>query len=121
MPEEITVDKKRGIILVRSWGDISYEDLVSSREKTFVLYVETGIDKILVDARQQKSMITIGETYDFSESIGRDSRSRKMKWAIVPSKHTKAGARFLETTSRNRGLNVMIHDTIESALKWLKE
>ena len=121
MPEVVSVDEKNGVILVRSWGDISYDDLNSTREITFSLYEKTGINKILVDAREQKSMITIGESYDFGDDIGKDPRSRNMKWAIVPSKHTREGTRFLETTSRNRGLNVKIHDDIESALKWLKE
>jgi len=121
MPEEVSVDEKNGIILVRSWGNISYDDINSSRKTTFSLYEKTGINKILVDAREQKSMMTIGESYDFSDSIGKDPRSRRMKWAIVPSKYTRKGTRFLETASRNRGLNVRMHDDIESALKWLKE
>jgi hypothetical protein len=121
MPEEVTLDKKNGIILVRSWGKISYDDISLSREKIFELYNKTGIDKVLVDARKLKAMITIGEAYDFSDSIGKDPISRKIKYAFVPSKHIIKEARFLETTSRNRGLNVGIHETIDSALKWLKE
>jgi hypothetical protein len=121
MPEVVSIDKKNKIILVRSWGAVTYEDLSSTREKVFELFSKKGLYKVLVDAREQTSIITISETYDFSESIGNDPRSREIKWAIVPSKHTIEQASFLETTSLNRGLNVKLYDSIDSAMKWLNE
>jgi len=61
------------------------------------------------------------DTYNFSEGVGKDSRSRKIKYALVPSPVTIKDLRFLETTTLNRGIRVMIHNNIEDAIKWLKE
>jgi hypothetical protein len=120
MPEEISIDPLNHIIVVRSSGHITVNDLTSSREKIFEIYSETGINKVLVDAREQKSFITITDSYRRTDDFGENPISRKLKFAVLPSIHTEKELRFLETASRNKGLHVMIHDSKESAIKWLK-
>ena len=120
MPETISIDPLNQIIVVRSSGHITVSDLASSRERIFEIYKETGINKVLVDAREQKSFITITDSYRRADDFGENPISRELKFAILPSIHTEKELRFLETTSRNKGLNVMIHESKESAIDWLK-
>ncbi|MFC1884428.1 hypothetical protein ACFL2O_06645 [Thermodesulfobacteriota bacterium] len=120
MPEEVSIDATNGIIVVRSWGHITPSDMISSRDKIFEIYDETKIDKVLIDGRKQQSFLKAIDTYEYSEEIGKDSRSRKIKYAIVPSKDSIEDLNFLETASQNRGLSVMIHESMESAKSWLK-
>jgi hypothetical protein len=120
MPEEISIDTLSQIVVVRSSGHITVNDLASSREQIFEIYRETGINKVLVDAREQKSFITITDSYRRADDLGENPISRKLKFAILPSIRTEKELRFIETTSRNKGLSVMIHDSKESAIKWLK-
>lgn len=121
MPEDISIDQDNQIIAVRSWGHISASDLASSRDRIFEIHKETGIRKVLIDAREQKSFPKIMDSYKASEKLGKNPVSRKLKYAIVPSLHTKKELRFLETTSLNRGLSVMIHESRERAIEWLKK
>ena len=100
MPQEISIDEKNGIILVRSWGQVSIIDMISSRDEIFRIYSRTGIDKVLVDGRQQHSFLKVVDSYQFTEEIGRDSRSRKIRYAVVPSGLTMEDLCFLETTSK---------------------
>jgi hypothetical protein len=50
-----------------------------------------------------------------------DSRSRKIKFAVVPSKLTMENLLFLETTSKNRGLIVKVCDSVQGAVQRLKD
>jgi hypothetical protein len=120
MPEEISIDDNNGIIVVRSLGHITPDDMISSRDKIFEIYEETRINKVLIDGREQESFLKAIDTYEYSEEIGKDPRSRILKYAIVPSKKSMEDLNFLETASQNRGLTVMIHDSMESAMSWLK-
>ena len=120
MPEEVKIDTDNQIIVVKSYGHISASDVASTRDRIFEIHDETGIDKVLIDAREQLSFLQTLDTYNFSEGVGKDSRSRELKYAIIPSVKTIKDLHFLETVTVNRRITVMIHDNKESAVNSLK-
>jgi len=42
-----------------------------------------------------------------------------MKFAVAVSAEVKEDLRFLETVTRNRGMQVQMFDSTDAALKWL--
>ena len=120
MPEEISVDRENKVVVVRSWGHVSKQDVGSSTDRVCEICGETGINKVLIDAREQHSYLKTVETYEHGKYVEENAISRRIKWAIVPSGRTLGALRFLETTALNRGLNFKVVDSMEQAMTWFE-
>ena len=117
MPETITVNKELGIIEVLSYDDVTHEDTMASVATIKRLKAETGITKVLSDARKQKSVPDTTDLFEFASSLPRD-----MKIAIVVSfeQPTVDDVSFLDAVASNRGAVIKLVTSKQQGLDWLK-
>ena len=119
MPEVVTVNETLGIIEVRSYGEVSEQDLARSREQVSDIMREQGIMKVLVDAREETSLPSTFPLFLFGSSFAQSDILRSMTLAAVVSEMTKKHLAFIETVARNRGVEIRIFDSMDAALAWL--
>ncbi len=119
MPETVSINEDLGIICVRSYGEVTEQDLHTSRELTAKAYQEHGFTNVLVDAREEVSLPQTASLYDFVSGLLGADMPRTMKFALVVSEHTKRDLAFIETVAVNRGLLVSIFDSCSAAVAWL--
>lgn len=69
MPDEISIDKEDGIVIIRSSGHVTEPDVVSSSERILDKYTEKGMNRVLIDAREQESFLKPIEAYMTGEAV----------------------------------------------------
>jgi hypothetical protein len=119
MPEVVTVREDLGIIEVRSYGEVSEQELTSSREEVSEIIRERGIKKVLVDACDLTSLPSTFPLFLFGKSFADEDILRTMMMAAVTSEKTTKDVAFIETVARNRGVEMRIFDSTDAAIDWL--
>ena len=120
MPEEVYLDKTSGVIIVRSWGHVSKEEIYASKDAIKTLAAGTALKKVLVDTREQTVPTSMATYYHLAGDIGDDPVLRGFKCAFLASASTAREASFFETAANNRGIKVRLFQTMEEALAWLR-
>lgn len=116
MPEEITINQELKIIEVMSYGDVTREESMASVKTLEELISKTGIKRVLSDTREQQSVPSATDIYNFASSLPRD-----MKCAVVLSDYqtTAVDVEFADTVAHNRGILIKKFSSREDALEWL--
>ena len=117
MPEDISILEKEEIIYINSKGNIKLDDLFHSYKSVMQINSDKNIDKVLVDAREQTSLPSLIALYVFGEKLSQ--HFQHAKHAIVVSPKSPKDLGFIETVSKNRGVNIKIFNSIDLALAWL--
>lgn len=120
MPEEVYIDKNAGVITIRSWGRVSEQEIYNSKETVKNLSEESGLNRLLVDARERTGYPGVGALYHFVGSIASNALLRQVRSAIVISEESTDESEFIENTAYNRGVNIKLFQTKEEAINWLK-
>ncbi|UCF83013.1 MAG: hypothetical protein JSV50_17790 [Desulfobacteraceae bacterium] len=119
MPETVSVDRELGIIIIESSQQVEADDLRRSLETVLQIAHDHGLNKILVDTTDQKSLPPIGDLFDFASELS--SRARNLKHAIVVAKQSPEDLRFIETTAHNRGAFIQIFSSRDDAFAGLNQ
>ncbi len=119
MPERVSVREDIGTIVVHSFGEVTEQDIAESRDLVVKLARERNYTRILVDATEETSLPSTMKLFDFGTSISGSDILRIMRFAVVISESTKEDLGFLETILQNRGVQVRIFYSMETALAWL--
>ena len=117
MPDDISILEKEGIIYINSKGNIKQDDLVHSYKSVMQIALDNNLDKVLVDTRDQTSLPSLIALYEFGEILSQ--HFQHFKHAIVVSPKSPNNLGFIETVSKNRGVNIKIFNSIDLALAWL--
>lgn len=117
MPDTVYFDDEIKIIKVDSVGDVTQEEMLKSLQAILEIAEETGCDKILVNTVNQTSMPSTMHMHQFGTELS--NKSLQMKYAIVVSKDTHPDNYFIETVSKNRGVNMVIFESEKEAIDWL--
>jgi len=117
MPEDISVNKELGIIEVQSYGEVTYEDTLSSLATLEESMGQSGITKVLADTRNQEFRPSTAHVYDFGARLPRDA-----KIAVIVSQEQPTGqdVSFLCDVAQNHGVDVSLFWSRSEALDWLK-
>jgi len=116
MPEVVEINKDTGVIEVRSFGDVSLDDLDRTVTEINHIYEEHGIDRVLVDVRNGTSMPNTVELFYFAQSL--PDVMRIAIW-VAQDQMTMAKVQFVRTVASNRGQRIQIFSTHKDALEWL--
>jgi len=118
MPNDISVDAILGFIEVRSYGDLSKEDVLDTIARVAQTSAQSGIDKILEDTSGLMNAPGFVDLFDISANF-----PRKYKHALLMRRTQPTAERvaFFETVGRNRGHRVRLFTDREAALQWLQD
>jgi hypothetical protein len=119
MPEEVSILADLGIIQVDSYGHVSERDLLASMEEVLAIYRDRGFSRVFVDASRETSLPATLPLHQFGAVLSEDATS--LKFAVLVSEQVREELRFLETVTRNRGMEVRMFASRDEALAWLKE
>ena len=118
MPETISIDDQKGIILIESRGHLVVDDLAKSKESVLQIVKTKGLKKVMIDATNQKSLPSTMSLHSFASELPKLSIG--LRQAIVISEQTPKDMKFIETVSLNRGASIKIFSSRENALSWLQ-
>jgi hypothetical protein len=110
-----------GIILVTCRGEVTRNDLDKDRQAISRINREMGIDRVLVDATAAVKAPSELPLYEHGRSLAENGIPRSIRYAILVSRDVEEDVRFLETTSRNRGVDMRVFKSRDEALSWLME
>ena len=107
----------------RAWGsDDDLEDVKRYGLAIITACSEGDCDKALLDERELKYDLSISDTFKLAEYYSNQMQKllpKVIKTAIVCDREFMKEAGFWENTSANRGLNVKVFTSTDSAAQWL--
>ena len=109
-------------IIVKIRGDITRRAAMEMNLEAHALGKRLKINRYLVDVTEARNVDTIGQNYSFAHSdmvnVEGINRSAVIATVARPSDHSHD---FIETVSRNAGLNVTIFRDLNKAKRFLTE
>jgi hypothetical protein len=119
MPEEVSILADLGIIQIDSYGEVSEADMLATMEEILQIQKERGLTRVFVDASRETSLPRTLPLHQFGSALSSDAMM--LKFAVLVSDKVREDLHFLETVTRNRGMEVKMFDSREEALAWLQE
>lgn len=120
---DISISKAENLVVVKTRGAFSFEQIKAMTIETFRKALDNDIGNILGDHRDLDSQVSIVEIYNLPRELLRNIVNRHTKVAVVYSKASskKEDFDFFETTALNVGVNVKLFVDLDEARLWLKE
>ena len=116
MPDEVKVNEECGIIEIRSYGEVTKEDIAHSIAEVCRLNLEKGINKVVVDTTEQEQLPGTMGMYELFSLFPRDLRVALVSEDLQP---TARDIHFIETVAQNRGIKIRVFPSKEESLNWL--
>lgn len=118
MPEKITLNEQRGIIEVSSYGVVTKQEIMNTVDAALKITRGRGINKVLVDTREQTAMPDSSEIVEIFSDFPDDF---KVAMLVSEEQPTLKSIAFFETVAVNRFFKYRIFSSEEDALAWLNE
>lgn len=118
MPDHLRVNQDRGIIEINSTGLVTKEDIAGSFQRARELLQAQGLNKLLVDTRQQVAMPNTSDIFDLFSNFPFEFRVALL---VSDSQATGDAIAFVETVAVNRGMEMKIFKDHKKALIWLNK
>lgn len=107
-------------IILKHWGEITSELAMQRNLEAHALGVELGLTRYLVDVTEAKNVDSVTKTYKFAYEDMRVppgiNRNARVAMLVSPNDHSHD---FVETVTRNAGLDVTLFRNREAAIKHL--
>lgn len=118
MPDKFKINEKLGLMEIYSYGIVTAEDIDHSIEKAQDASKKFGLNKLLVDTREQKKMPGAVSIFRIFSNF-----PRHISLAILAKKNqvTVDDIIFGENVAVNRGIRMRVFYNQEAAVKWLNE
>ena len=117
MPEKVSILEDLKVIKIESWGDVNEKEMRVTLDEVLEIHKKRGYTKVFVDASKMDSMPTTLPMFQFGSDMA--ERVMSMKYAAFMSPKLLPDMDFLETVTRNRGMQVKMFNSEEAALEWL--
>ena len=116
MPETVSLNDELGIIEVRSFGDVTVEDIEDSFREIKRVREESGVGKVLVDASEQTSMPGTADSFKITSNMPHFVRIAVF---ISEGQSTEEDLLFVETLAISCGAIFRVYYSKEEAIDWL--
>ena len=121
---KVEITPKEHYLHVRAVGEFSVAGMKVMSLVIIAALVEHSSSKCLLDCRQVVGARTLAERFSWIEFAADESSklpfaSNRARIAYVGAANRLDPGRFGETVAINRGLNVMVTDSLDEALRWL--
>ena len=117
MPQEVKINRERGIIEIRSYGHVSFQDAADTMSDVGQINRETGLSKVLEDARYETA--TFGTVHMFVFFSIVIPTFLRMATFVTEETKTKDQRHFGEIVATNGGYQVRLFNCQTEALCWL--
>jgi hypothetical protein len=123
MPYETRLLTDEFTIEVRLWGRLPTDDIRSLAAEVLSLADETGFRRVLADCGDYEDVASLGEVYFLAEDVTERLLSMRGPQAIVAPTKTPVAANveFYIVAARNRGSNIQMFSSRETAIQWLRD
>lgn len=118
MPEEILILENRKYITIRSFGEVSVDELKKVIREVMLIHQEHGIAKVIVDSSQQDISPTFIDALEGAKYLGEITKG-KIKFAIIVRNNLSDHGLFKEAAMLHQ-TQISYFDNYESAMKWLE-
>ena len=116
MPDIIKVNKGKGIIEVRSHGELTQRDMESSIAKVLKILKKDSINKVLIYTTELQSMPRVIEIYEIMSLL-----PQNIKVALFIDKDNPMADDIIfgETVALHSGAQIKVFSQVNDAVKWL--
>ena len=121
MVYDITINTEDGYLHVIVKGTASLDGNIDLQMKVVKACTKEKLNRAIVDIRDLKNPTSITEVYQFGKESERNLRNILIKAAVLHNIDRTEHESFLETTMRNRGVNLKSFVKKKDALEWLLE
>ncbi len=90
-------------------------------KKVDSFFISSGHTKLLLDMRDVTIITDVFSEFVTFADIGQSGIARASKFAAISKTEYKQIDSFVETTNRNRGVNMAVFYSEEMAINWLKD
>lgn len=120
---EINYQLDHYIIVIKTRGSISYQELPKQFEKAVVLAREVDTECFLFDDTELHINASTLDIFDLPKMIlaAEIPRSGRIAVLVSPKENRKGNYHFLETLCMNQGLNVKVFFVIDEAIEWSRK
>ena len=119
MPEEVSILADLGIIKIDSYGEVTGADMLATMEEVLDVTRERGLTRVFVDASKETSLPSTLPIHQFGALLSKDAMM--LRFAVLVNDQVREDLHFLETVTKNRGMQVKMFDSREEAMAWLME
>jgi hypothetical protein len=117
MPAEFFFTDDKQLIRIRAHGQRSPAEMRETLATIARLHKEHGVNRVLGDAREQLTRLTLGEAYDLGKYEA-ETLGGRVRIAVVLSAKSEM-LDFLETVAVNRGGQLSYFTDFDAAQWWL--
>jgi hypothetical protein len=121
MSRRVHILEDEGLLEIIYTGGVTPEDLAEDRNLGKRVFGEGNVRKVLVDCSEVHLPPSTIPLLEHATGLARSRILARVKHAVVVPEAIVRDARFLETVSRNRGVNMRYFVTRAEALDWLNE
>ena len=118
MPEEVSISENRKYISIRSFGELSIDELEKAIREVMLIHQEYGIAKVLVDSSQRDILPTFTDALQGAKYLG-EMTNGKIKFAIIVRSNPSDHSLFMQAAMLHQ-TQISYFDNYESAIKWLE-
>ena len=119
MPEEVSISENRKYITIRSYGEVSVDELKKVIREVMLIHQEYGIEKVIVESGQQDILPTFIDILEGAKYLGEMTKG-KIKFAIIVRNNPSDHGLFMQAAMLHQA-QISYFDNYESAMKWLEE
>lgn len=110
--------EEAGYVLLQYTGEVLRAELEESRQAVYRQLDANGCLRLLVDGSKADSKVGIFDDYEFT-SEHRSELPAGIRLALIIRPEDSDHFEFVENVARNRGVNMIVFDSRESAVDWL--
>ncbi|MCK6473313.1 MAG: hypothetical protein L6R28_16335 [Planctomycetes bacterium] len=119
-PEYTLRELEDGTLCFTLTGAMSLEKLTAAGAEILAECMRRGCRRAVADARAMTGDLAIFDWHRLATAF-EHTWTRTVSLAIVDNAERLKPDRFLETTARNRGIDVMVFSDLDAALAWLQD
>jgi hypothetical protein len=120
MPWESAIREDPVRVEIRAHGKITKDEMLDSMRPIVQAWQERRIDRVLIDTRDVEAQAGTLDLFEFGQRMKDFPLSQTARFALVVSPSGDQAMRFLETLTRNRGVETRTFGGVEEAVAWLK-
>lgn len=121
MAWEIYFNTRNSQVDIRSWGDVTTNEMVHSLSELELYCRERKVKSVLIDTLEVRSLPTKTSLISFIEHISGSGIPNSVQFALLTCKEHWSDVKLFEKYGADRGMHIGVFFDRQKAWLWLKE